>query len=329
MSGEARKPGEDGKKGRGWSAKGQTDASKTASFHFFMPSPRPDVFEENREIFQQAVGSRYGKVAVFFESADRPTHFSFESMAPKKPIKDLREVERLMSELGAIALRESSSEEERAAIDKLVAGKKKAIADARQKVDDQYEFDMLVFKEDLKQHSKDVRDYAEKFRDVWDALLWPCCSSAMRAKIQSNREEYDAARSVSDTAWLWDQVVRLSRESRMGVKGVSANTARAAYNSIAMRENGQETIYRYRIRFDETYKAYERAGCGAIGEEERTVKFLGSLSERYNPFKQYVGLKYTGANAPCHPASLRPLWVLQRATRGSQRLRSHRCLWCR
>ena len=186
MSGEARKPGEDAKKGRGWSAKGQTDASKTASFHFFMPSPRPDVFEENREIFQQTVGSRYGKVAVFFESADRPTHFSFESMAPKKPIKDLREVERLTSELGAIALRESSSEEERAAIDKLAAGKKKAIADARQKVDDQYEFDMLVFKEDLKQHSKDVRDYAEKFRVVWDALLWSCCSSAMRATIQSN-----------------------------------------------------------------------------------------------------------------------------------------------
>ena len=43
-----------------------------------------------------------------------------------------------------------------------------------------------------------------------------------------------------------------------------------------MREYRQETIYRYRIRFDETYKAYERAGCGAIGEDERTVKFLGS-----------------------------------------------------
>ena len=34
------------------------------------------------------------------------------------------------------------------------------------------------------------------------------------------------------------------------------------------------------------------------------MKFVGSLLEKYNPFKQYVGLKYTGANAPYHPATL-------------------------
>ena len=60
---------------------------------------------------------------------------------------------------------------------------------------------MLVFKEELKQHSKDVRDYAEKFRDIWDALLRLCCSSAIKATIQSNRGDGSTTRPDRYPTW--------------------------------------------------------------------------------------------------------------------------------